>query len=613
MPLRLRTGLGLILFALALGPVAAAQQGGLGLGYEDLLNQPAGQPAQEPALEEAAGQPAPVRPGSWTSVPIRFVCSPGFYVWHNSIKVALGKPVAGISVSGLDLPEAKEKYDGVINRTVAYLDGTFSIAAAIDVSGEVAAGDYDLPLTVRYTLCGPDLCRFPKADLTVKLIVAQDAALPAGPKPGQAGAVAPGAAPPIPVAADDPFAGHSPVVVVLVAFLLGLGLTLTPCVYPLIPVTIGVVGATSGEGRMGALGRSLIYVLGISITYSAVGVAAAATGGLFGQIAHHPAVYIALAVIFVLLAGGMFDVYTIDLSSQRLHRAQAALRGRAGLAGVLVIGMLSGAAATACIAPVIIAALGYVATSGSLLMGWAIFFAMAWGMGAPLVLVGTFAGLAQSLPRSGQWMVTIKHVLGFILLACAVWFVMKSAVLPEPWPQMLLGGFLLVSSVFAGAFDSLGSDSGWRPRARKAVGLLLLAGAIAAFMQPVLTAAPIAGGLSMPRQGVQWLESEDEALARAQSEGKPVLLDFWSENCAPCIRMFKTTYVDPRVVAESRRFVCAKIDVGALTESGRDHLRDAYGLRGVPTTVFVGTDGSTRILTSEIDADEMLELMRSTP
>jgi thiol:disulfide interchange protein DsbD len=305
---------------------------------------------------------------------------------------------------------------------VAYIDGTFDVLVAVSVSDAVPAGEHAVGLHVAYTLCSPGMCRFMQADLQVTLAVsaaaAMDAASPSAPAPA-----APEAA------GGDPFAGHSPVVVVLLAFLLGLGLTLTPCVYPLIPVTVGIVGATSGKGRLDGFVRSLVYVLGISITYSAVGVAAAATGGLFGQIAHSPVVYVALAAIFAVLAGGMFDFYTIGFSSQRLQRLQAALRGKAGLAGILVIGMLSGAAATACIAPVIAAALGYVAASGSLLLGWLIFFAMAWGIGTPLILVGTFAGLAKSLPKSGPWMVAVKRVLGLILLACAGWFLIKSGLL----------------------------------------------------------------------------------------------------------------------------------------------------------------------------------------
>ena len=544
-----RTRVWLLLGAVLLAGPAFAQQGGLG----DLLGGSSRLPgADEAASVTLAPGPHAVRPGAAVPVPVRFVCEPGTYVWHDSIKATPGEMPSGVTLAGVAPPAPKEKYDETLEQTVAYVDGTFDVLVTFHVSDAVPVGEHAVGFELAYTLCSPTMCKFGRAEREATLAVSPDAPPPAPPVEPEA---TPQAAMAETTPVDDPFAGHSPVVVVLLAFLLGLGLTLTPCIYPLIPVTIGVVGATSGARRLDGFIRSLVYVLGISITYSAVGVAAAATGGLFGQIAHSPAVYIALAVAFVLLAGGMFDLYTIDLSSQRLQRLQAALRGKAGLIGVLVIGMLSGAAATACIAPVIIAALGYVAASGSLLLGWVIFFAMAWGMGTPLVLVGTFAGLAQSLPKSGQWMVTVKHVLGVILLACAVWFVMKSG-------------------LFGGATPD--------------------------------AAVPPEG----PR--VAWVESTEEALALAESQGKPVLIDFWSETCAPCMRMFRTTYVDPPVVAESGRFVVAKINVDHLSDAQREHAGKAYGLRGVPTTVFIDTAGEVNVVTREIGPDEMLELLRAT-
>ena len=609
MPPVLRTLLCVLIASALSGASVSAGGAGFGIGVEGLPGGPV-RAAPRDAATVTASEPAAVRPGSWTSVPVRVDCPPDYYAWHDSFRATLGDGPDGLTVTGLALPPAKEKYDETLERTVAYLDGAFEVGVGLRVPDGAAPGEYPVRLTLRYTLCGPDLCRFDQAALQVTLVVDPAAAPAAGPEPPGS---PPEAAELVAAAAgEDPFAGHSPLVVVLLAYLLGLGLTLTPCVYPLIPVTIGVVGATSAGGRVGALLRSLLYVLGISITYSAVGVVAAAGGGLFGQVANGPAVSIALAVAFVLLAGGMFDVYTIDLSSQRLQRLQLALRGKAGLAGVLDIGMLSGAAATACIAPVIVAALGYVATSGSLLLGWTVFFAMAWGMGTPLVLVGTFAGLAQSLPKSGQWMVTVKHALGGLLLACAVWFVMKSRLLPALWAQMLLGGGLLVGSVFVGAFDSLAPDAGRRLRLRKAVGLLLLAGAVMAFVQPVWTRALPGAAPAGQERGVDWLESEEEALALAAAEGRPVLLDFWSETCAPCLRMFRTTFVDPRVVAESRRFVCAKIDVDALSEEQTRRMREAYNLRGVPTIVLIDTEGHADVVTREVNADDMLDRMRAT-
>ena len=344
-------------------------------------------------------------------------------------------------------------------------------------------------------------------------------------------------------------------------------------------------------------------MFGISVTYSVAGVVTAAGGAQFGAWLQQPAVYVALAVVFVLLAGAMLGVYTLDLSSQRLQRVQVRLRGKGGLLGIWVIGVLSGAAATACIAPIIVFALLYVAQQGSLLLGFMLFFAMAWGMGAPLVVLGTFTGVAKALPKSGEWLNTVKRAFGLALLGVAVYYVGKSRLLPGVWFDVLEGAFLLGAGVFVGAFDLLSGRSGWWPRLRKTAGLLLVVAAAGVFLP--LARAP------QPVEAIRWVDSESQALAQARAEGKPVLIDFWADWCVPCHRMFETTYVDPRVVAESQRFVMARVNVEGLSRKEQDDVRQRYGVMGVPTTVWIGTDGSMRSLADYIGPDRMLELMQA--
>jgi len=566
-------------------------------------------------------EPPQQAPGGRALVRVSFAVAPEHYVWRDRLRIepAQGAP-AWVRLGEPVLPVPKRKHDPYLNETIDYYDGEFTVAVPLDVGAEAEPGDYDLPLLVRYTGCGPKLCSFRRDQLTARLSIragapsapAAAAAVQAGPAPADISSVAepaasePGAA----AGGAGAFSGRGVVGAVLLAFVAGLGLALTPCVYPLIPITISLVGATSGRGRLDGLVRSLVYVFGISVTYSVAGVVAAATGAQFGAWLQHPAVYVALAVLFVLLAAAMFDVYSFDLSSQRVQRLQVRLQGRAGLLGIWVVGILSGAAATACIAPIVVGALLYVGQRGSLALGGLIFFALAWGMGAPLVVLGTFTGLARALPKSGRWMNAVKGAFGLALLGAALYFLHKSRLVPQFWFGMLLGASLLVAGVFVGAFDTLSAADGAWPRLRKAVGLLFVIGAAGVFIQPVLERMP-RGGAAEPA-AIRWLESEGAALAAAEAQGKPVLLDFWAEWCAPCRRMFVTTYADPRVVAEAERFVMARIDTEALSEEEQVRIGRRYGVRGVPTAVLLGTDGSARSEAGYIGADRMLSLMRAT-
>jgi thiol:disulfide interchange protein DsbD len=587
---RRRPGLVLALAALA-GPWALAHAGGFleGGGLSGLVEAPAQGNFQVSLRIEPARQAAGGRATAW----LDFRCQPHYYVWHESVKVALDAAAAdGVTIAAVRLPEPREKYDAFAERTVRYLDGSFSAAVVLQVAPEAKAGDRQLAFDLRYTGCGPDVCQFGRARLTGTLTV-----LPAG----SAQAPAPAAG------ADGTFAGRSALAAVLLAFLTGLGLTFTPCVYPLIPVTVSLVGATAGRTRLDGLVRSLVYVFGISLTYSLAGVVAAMTGGVFGQWLQLPAVYLALAVLFAVLAGGMFELYSIDLSSQRLYRLQAALRGKLGLAGIGLIGLLSGAAATACIAPVIVWALTYVAQRGSPALGFLVFFSMAWGMGTPLVVVGTFAGAAQALPRPGEWMVVVKRMFGLALLGAAVYYVGKSRLMPQAWYLALVGAFLLGAGVFVGAFDRLEPRSGRWVRLKKAAGLLLVAASVVAFLR----AGGVLAGARTAAPEVEWLGSEQAAVARAEAEGKPLLLDFWADWCEPCHRMLEVTFRDPRVVEESRRFACAKVDVGDPDDAAVQDVRRRYGVQGVPTVVLVGTDATRHAHAGYIGPDEMLIIVQS--
>ncbi|MFP4176941.1 MAG: protein-disulfide reductase DsbD family protein [Candidatus Brocadiia bacterium] len=522
-------------------------------------------------------------PGEPVMVLARFTVPEEWYVFADSVAIERAEEVDWLEPQDSYTPEPKEKYDELLEQEVRYHEGTFTIRRIFRLTEGLPDGQREVNFDVSYQACSPDVCYPPdtrsmQADLDVL--------------PEEAGPVSVE----IPEESDrEPVESQSLtqklqqgdiLVGILMAFATGLALSLTPCVYPMIPITISVIGATGDEGRWSGFGRSLLYVLGISLTYAILGVVAATTGRAFGTMLQHPALYVALALLFVVLAGAMFDFYSIDLLGSTAGKLQQKVRGRAGMMGIVVLGVLSGIALTPCSAPVIIAAMGYVLESGNLFLGFVIFFAIAWGMGTPLVVLGTFSGMLESLPKSGGWQNLVKQIFGFGLLGGALYYLRQSGLLGDFWFTMTLGALLLVISVFVGAFDSLQPQSDTRERTRKSVGLILLLASV------IVLGGPFLDGPGEPADGVKWLSSAARARKRAEEEERPVMIYFTQDFCPSCRKLERDTFSDPRVNDLSEQMITLKVDgTNPETSGGKEEL-DRYDVLGFPTIVFAGPDGN---------------------
>lgn len=215
-------------------------------------------------------------------------------------------------------------------------------------------------------------------------------------------------------------AGNSPLVFPLV-FLAGLVTSLTPCVYPLIPVTISVLGARKAESRVKAFFLALAYVLGIAVTYAALGAFAALTGAVFGEISSNPKVILGVSVVLLALALNMLDALPFNLPG--FSGGTAGQNRKVGYLPNFLMGLTFGLVASPCTAPVLGAVLLYVGQTGSVVMGSSLLFVFALGMGSFLLLIGTFSGFLSLLPKSGDWMNRVKKIMGFLLLFMAGYFV----------------------------------------------------------------------------------------------------------------------------------------------------------------------------------------------
>jgi thioredoxin:protein disulfide reductase len=401
----------------------------------------------------------------------------------------------------------------------------------------------------------------------------------------------------------------------LLVFLGGIATSFTPCVYPMIPITISYIGGRA-RSRVQGFFLSLVFVLGIAVMYSVLGVIAAVTGSLFGGIMQSTPVLIGVAVVFFAMGASMLGAFDLALPSG----LQSKLQGgpHTGVLGAFFMGMITGIVASPCVGPVLVVLLAGVAAIGSIPLGIAFLFTFALGLGLLFLVIGTFAGVLASLPQAGGWMDTVKHVFGVILLAMGIYFL--RGVLGPNLTLLASGAFLVFVGVFGGAFHAVGEEPSYGRMARKALGLvvllvggfLLLAG-VSRIMGFGLAAVPALTGGSPAAVHGDWLIDDVAGLAQAKAAGKPAVLDFWADWCGACKELDHQTRSDPEVRRELERFVAVKLDLTAKNEVNQTKLA-TYGVPGLPTVIFIDASGRevTRFFGFK-PPREVLDLMRRVP
>lgn len=380
----------------------------------------------------------------------------------------------------------------------------------------------------------------------------------------------------------------------VLVFLGGVLASFTPCVYPMIPITISYIGGSAKGNPAKGFVLSLWYVLGIALVYSVLGLMAAATGGAFGQATQTPVFAGVVAAVIGAMALSMAGLFDIQLPSSLTSKVGG---GRTGFLGPLLMGMAMGMIAAPCVGPVLIVLLTWVATSGSLVMGFWLLFTFAMGLGMLFIALGTFSGLLTALPGAGGWMETVKHVFAVVLFALALWFV--RLYLPQ-WLLVAVFGTGLMLMVSAwGAWRPLPDEAGARAGLDKgfmrflwvAGTVLALLGGMRGFVPDLL---PAGGGVVAAAEShaePAWLGDETEGFARAAREGKPVVMDFWAEWCAACIELDHQTWNRPEVLALAERFVPVKMDMTARNDRNRAR-NERFGVIGMPTVIFFDSEGN---------------------
>ena len=377
----------------------------------------------------------------------------------------------------------------------------------------------------------------------------------------------------------------------------GLLLNLTPCVLPLIPITLGFFSmqARGQVGRRVAL--SGLYALSMAAFYAAFGTIASLAGKGFGFQLQNPIVVGVLVALLVAFSLALFGVYKFQVPPALMRYVGA----RQGWVGAIMMGALASIAAAPCVGPVIVSLISLVAALGNPTVGFLIFLALGLGLGTPYFVLGLLYDRVQNrLPRSGEWTILVERIFGVLLLAVALFF--AGTLLPKPVEEWLWVAFFVAMALYF-FFAGRGEFTQARVvRLKQVLGVVLVGLALSNTYS-----------IMKPKVAIAWTPYSDALVEQARREGKPVVIDFTAEWCIACGELKEYTFTDPAVVKEAERFVRLVVDATRSGDPEVVRITRQYEVVGLPTVVFIGSDGRERRdlrLTGFEPARDFLKRMR---
>lgn len=551
-------------------------------------------------------RPARVAPGAQAQLLIKLALAKGHHAYVERFKLkALEQDF--FTVAAIQIEPQVKFFDPVSKKHLPGVENEASLAAIVEISERAPIGVATATLSLTYQACTNDYCLLPQ---TLSLPLALEVLA----TPAEATSKVEKAKPVASLTAlsssgAEGLFGKSWFATFVIVFGMGILTSLTPCIYPMIPITLAVIGSRRSlpknfEGARSSAWRgfflSSIYVLGIALTYALLGLFVARTGALFGSVMSSAWTVGSISILFILMGASMYGAFTIEapafvrqsVGSWRIGSAGG--QDGSGAWGAFATGLVAGLVASPCVGPVLVAVLAFIAQTQNPLLGFALLFTFALGMGLLLIVVGSFSHLLDYLPRSGPWLEAIKFVFGSIMIAMGIYYL--SLIAPR-W--LVYFAAALCSAGVAAFYGALKPGKQMSPLAHwqrlfslgsfvasclVAVGMLGWAG-LNNFKNP-----PLLSQNSPRPEGLKWQAFSEQHLSQAKSSGKPVILDFGASWCAACVELEEKTYIDQSVKSLAQRFVLLKVDA---TESS-DHVRatsQQFGVLGLPTVLFLDARG----------------------
>ena len=518
-----------------------------------------------------------------------FTITPGYYLYQDKLSfLSVGNP----ALTDYNLPGGKTKHDPYFGDVAIY-----SADFAVDLAFARGAGSKEMRVDASYQGCAEKGICYPPVHKSFTITLPQLIS--------EAVAATPTATPAPSENAEDAISGGALAGYLAVAFGTGLLLSFTPCVLPLIPILLGSVVGQSGGGQLRGATLSVVYVLGTTVTYAAIGAVAGATGDQLQAYFQNIWAIGMIAVILLLMALSMFGLYSIQLPSALQSRLSASSQGLGGSAGMIfVLGAFSALIVGACVSPLLISVLSIAILHGDAWLGAALMSALALGMGVILILAGASAGYL--VPRNGPWMERVKQSFGVMLLGVAIYLL---GAVPDVPVLLLWAALFIITAVYLGAARALPEQaSGWQILFKGMGTVLLVWGVLAMIggfsgnrnilapvsLESLASRAMLQSGATITSTHftqVDSLSTLDDALKSANASRQKVLLDFYADWCTDCIRMEESTFRDPSVTAALADYRLLQVDVTDPDDPKTSAIKKRYGVFGPPAILFFNANG----------------------
>ncbi|OFZ31568.1 MAG: hypothetical protein A2622_03010 [Bdellovibrionales bacterium RIFCSPHIGHO2_01_FULL_40_29] len=498
-----------------------------------------------------------------------------FHAYKDQIKILNIKP-AGFKSGQIKLTPEVEFYDKFSrkNRT-GFDDRGGVISILIEAPDQLADAEQSIEFDLRHQICSDVNCYFPK---TVKITV------PVTRTPATITEPVSQKSEGLLFNFENSLATNLPLAFLLV-FLAGVLTSFTPCIFPMLPITLSILGHNAEKrSRLQNLGRSVVYVGGIATTYSLLGVAAAITGSLFGSALTNKYVLLGLCLLFFAMALSMWGFFELQ--------APAFVRNRLGTGKsknnfeAYIMGLVAGIVASPCVGPVLISILTFVSTSKNVGLGFSLLFVFACGLGMLFILIGMFGETLRFLPRSGPWMNRVKFFLGASMWGAALYYL--QFILNDRWWLTSVALSLLALSIWKGAF-SFKKKTYFRQSFLMALFIFSFTVALLGFIRPQY----LESAFSLRKntvQSIQWTPYSEAEIQDAQAKNQPVIIDFFAKWCGACHELEEKTYTNPEFIQLSASFKLLQVDATEDTEATQTILKK-YQVQGLPTVLFINRKG----------------------